>query len=88
MALRNNISLADEDHEEKNNSCAIVYGSLPPTTKKEQARMFNEREGNIQFLAATDAVGMGLNFNIQRIIFYSVKKLDYEELRKTGRVQK
>jgi hypothetical protein len=46
--------------------------------------MFNEREGNIKFLAATDAVGMGLNFNIQRIIFYSIKKLDYAEMRKTG----
>ena len=46
--------------------------------------MFNEREGNIQFLAATDAVGMGLNFNIQRIIFYTTKKIDYELKSRTG----
>jgi ATP-dependent RNA helicase SUPV3L1/SUV3 len=36
--------------------------------------MFNNRIGNIKFLVATDAVGMGLNLNIQRVIFSTVEK--------------
>jgi len=43
-------------------------------TKKEQARLFNERVGQVKFLVATDAVGMGLNFNIQRVIFFTISK--------------
>ena len=36
--------------------------------------MFNNRLGNIKFLVATDAVGMGLNLNIQRVVFSTVEK--------------
>ena len=36
MAKRNNIELSGEgDEDDSNNSCAIVYGNLPPNTKKE-----------------------------------------------------
>ncbi len=52
-------SLGDET-----NHCAVIYGALPPDTKKTQAYMFNNRLANIKFLVATDAVGMGLNLNI------------------------
>ena len=65
---------APPDSQEEVNHCAIVYGSLPPVTKKEQARLFNERIGQVKFLVATDAVGMGLNFNIQRIVFFTISK--------------
>jgi ATP-dependent RNA helicase SUPV3L1/SUV3 len=50
--------------EDDTNHCAVIYGALPPDTKKTQAYMFNNRLGNIKFLVATDAVGMGLNLNI------------------------
>lgn len=36
--------------------------------------MFNNRLGNIKFLVATDAIGMGLNLNIQRVIFSTIEK--------------
>jgi ATP-dependent RNA helicase SUPV3L1/SUV3 len=36
--------------------------------------MFNNRLGNVKFLIATDAIGMGLNLNIQRVIFSSLEK--------------
>lgn len=39
--------------------CAVVYGALPPETRAEQAREFNE--GKAEVLVASDAVGMGLN---------------------------
>lgn len=41
--------------------CAVVYGALPPETRAEQARDFNEESGRAEILVASDAVGMGLN---------------------------
>lgn len=53
---------------------AVVYGALPPETRAEQARDFNE--GRAEVLVASDAVGMGLNLKINRIIFESLVKFD------------
>ncbi|KRX04274.1 P-loop containing nucleoside triphosphate hydrolase [Pseudocohnilembus persalinus] len=52
-------------------SCAILYGRLPPQVRKQQANLFNS--GQYKYLIATDVVGMGLNFNINRIIFTELK---------------
>jgi ATP-dependent RNA helicase SUPV3L1/SUV3 len=41
--------------------CAVVYGALPPETRADQARDFNDEEGRCEVLVASDAVGMGLN---------------------------
>jgi ATP-dependent RNA helicase SUPV3L1/SUV3 len=54
--------------------CAIVYGQLPPETRSLQARLFNDPNSGYDILVATDAIGMGLNLNIRRIIFHSVLK--------------
>lgn len=40
---------------------AVVYGSLPPETKTQQAKLFNEPDNEFDFLVASDAIGMGLN---------------------------
>lgn len=47
---------------------------MPPETKKTQAKAFNEREGSTKFLISTDAIGMGLNLNIGRVIFSNIHK--------------
>ena len=39
---------------------AMVYGALPPETRREQARLFNDPESEHTVLVATDAVGMGM----------------------------
>lgn len=52
--------------------CAVIYGQLPPETRSQQARLFNE--GAADILVASDAIGMGLNLNIRRTIFHSVVK--------------
>jgi ATP-dependent RNA helicase SUPV3L1/SUV3 len=52
--------------------CSTIYGGLPPETRSEQARMFNEERTDI--LVASDAIGMGLNLNIGRIIFHTTVK--------------
>lgn len=56
------------------NFCSVIYGALPPETKQQQAQQFNNREGNVKFLIATDAIGMGLNLNINRVILTQTTK--------------
>jgi ATP-dependent RNA helicase SUPV3L1/SUV3 len=52
-----------------NLKACVVYGGLPPETRKSQAIMFNEDNSGYDVLVASDAVGLGLNLNIKRIIF-------------------
>lgn len=54
--------------------CAIVYGSLPPETRAQQAALFNDPDNDYDYLVASDAIGMGLNLSVRRIIFHSVMK--------------
>lgn len=44
--------------------CAIVYGSLPPETRAQQAKLFNDPDNDYDFLVASDAIGMGLNLYV------------------------
>ena len=53
---------------------AIVYGSLPPETRAQQAALFNDPDNDYDYLVASDAIGMGLNLSIKRIIFESIWK--------------
>ena len=62
-------------------ACGVVYGSLPPETRREQARLFNDPDEAEEVLVASDAVGMGLNLNISRVIFASLSKYDGTEVR-------
>lgn len=56
--------------------CAIVYGSLPPETRAQQAALFNDPDNDYDFLVASDAIGMGLNLEIKRVIFETAFKFD------------
>lgn len=46
-----------------------------------QATMFNDENNDFDVLVASDAIGMGLNLNISRIIFSTVRKFDGTEIR-------
>uniref|UniRef100_A0AC35UBG9 RNA helicase n=1 Tax=Rhabditophanes sp. KR3021 TaxID=114890 RepID=A0AC35UBG9_9BILA len=59
---------------------AVIYGSLPPAVKLAQSAKFNDPEDPVKVLVATDAIGMGLNLNIQRVIFDSLVKPPNNEL--------
>lgn len=61
--------------------CAIVYGALPPETRAQQAALFNDPNNDYDFLAASDAIGMGLNLEIRRVVFESVTKHDGVKVR-------
>lgn len=44
---------------------AVIYGSLPPETRAQQARLFNDPNSGYDILVASDAVGMGLNLFVE-----------------------
>ncbi|KAG6819713.1 hypothetical protein H0H93_009329 [Arthromyces matolae] len=56
--------------------CAIVYGRLPPEIRSEQAALFNDPDSGYDVLIGSDAIGMGLNLKIRRVIFETTKKYD------------
>ena len=66
---------------------SIVYGRLSPEVRREQARKFDEGETDI--MVATDAIAMGMNLPIKRIVFSAISKffdgkeypLTYSELK-------
>ncbi|ORY65297.1 P-loop containing nucleoside triphosphate hydrolase protein [Pseudomassariella vexata] len=64
-----------------NRRCAIVYGSLPPETRTQQAALFNDPDNDYDFIVASDAIGMGLNLDIKRVIFEATSKRDQSSFR-------
>jgi ATP-dependent RNA helicase SUPV3L1/SUV3 len=58
---------------------AIIYGALPYSTRRKQVEGF--LEGRMQYVVSTDAIGMGLNLPIRRIIFMETEKFDGTERR-------
>lgn len=52
----------------------IIYGALPPEIRLEEAQRFNS--GKYDILVASDAVGMGLNLKIRRIVFSTTQKFN------------
>ncbi|KAF3052556.1 RNA helicase [Didymella keratinophila] len=69
-------ALRREIEKQTGKKCAIVYGSLPPETRAMQARLFNDPNNDYDYLVASDAIGMGLNLAIKRVIFESTMKSD------------
>ncbi|KAK9493063.1 P-loop containing nucleoside triphosphate hydrolase protein [Lipomyces doorenjongii] len=61
---------------ETQHKCAIIYGGLPPETRARQAQLFNDPNSGFDVLIASDAIGMGLNLSIKRIVFESATKFD------------
>ncbi|WP_409254129.1 DEAD/DEAH box helicase [Bacillus sp. SCS-153A] len=55
-------------------SVSMIYGSMPPETRKKQMQRFIK--GETRVIVATDAIGMGLNLPIRRIVFLENDKFD------------
>lgn len=53
---------------------SIIYGNLPYDVRQEQARLF--AEGSTDVVVCTDAIGMGINLPIKRIVFLEMIKFD------------
>ncbi len=59
---------------------AIVMGSLSPKTRNAQVELY--QSGDVDFLVATDAIGMGINMDLDFVYFSNVKKFDGKKLRR------
>ena len=59
---------------------AIVMGSLSPKTRNAQVELY--QSGDVDFLVATDAIGMGINMDLDYVYFSSLKKFDGKKLRR------
>ena len=58
---------------------AVVMGALSPRTRNAQVDMY--QNGEVDFLVATDAIGMGLNLDIDHVAFSSLTKFDGRRMR-------
>lgn len=65
--------------ERRGHEVAVIYGGLPPGTKLAQAYKFNDPKHPCKILVATDAIGMGINLSIRRVIFHSLIKPNINE---------
>ncbi|MDE6589000.1 MAG: RNA helicase, partial [Oscillospiraceae bacterium] len=68
-----------EDLRQSGKEPAIIYGALPYSTRRKQMEGF--LEGRMEYIVSTDAIGMGLNLPIRRIIFMETEKFDGVERR-------
>ncbi len=59
---------------------AIVMGSLSPKTRNAQVELY--QSGDVDFLVATDAIGMGINMDLEHVYFSNLKKFDGKKLRR------
>ncbi len=59
---------------------AIVMGSLSPKTRNAQVNLY--QSGDVDYLVATDAIGMGINMDLDNVYFSSLKKFDGKKLRR------
>ncbi|NEY89416.1 helicase-related protein [Tabrizicola oligotrophica] len=59
--------------------CAVVMGALSPRTRNAQVALY--QNGDVDYLVATDAIGMGLNLDIRHIAFSATAKFDGHRMR-------
>ena len=59
---------------------AIVMGSLSPKTRNSQVELY--QSGDVDYLVATDAIGMGINMDLEHVYFSNLKKFDGKKLRR------
>jgi ATP-dependent RNA helicase SUPV3L1/SUV3 len=59
--------------------CAVVMGALSPRTRNAQVALY--QNGDVDYLVATDAIGMGLNLDIHHVAFAATAKFDGRRIR-------
>jgi len=59
--------------------CAVVMGALSPRTRNAQVALY--QNGDVDYLVATDAIGMGLNLDIKHAAFSATAKFDGRRMR-------
>ena len=76
---RREIFMLREQLMARGRTVAVIYGNLGPEVRRAESRRF--REGGAPVLVATDAIGMGLNLPIRRVVFSALVKWDGKQER-------
>ena len=63
-----------EQIRRRRGGCAVVMGRLSPRTRNAQVALYQDKE--VDFLVATDAIGMGLNMDVDHVAFAGLSKFD------------
>lgn len=79
LALKGEISRIENPATGKPFRVAMIYGTLGPEVRRSEAARFSS--GDAEILVATDAIGMGLNLPIDRVLFSSMTKYDGTSVR-------
>lgn len=71
---RNKVLQTAAKLEKDGHNVSVIYGSMPPETRQKQIHRFIE--GQSKVIVATDAIGMGLNLPVRRVVFLENEKFD------------
>ncbi|KEO60974.1 helicase-related protein [Thioclava indica] len=78
FSVENTYAMAELIRRQKG-GCAVVMGALSPRTRNAQVEMY--QNGDVDYLVATDAIGMGLNLDIDHVAFSATAKFDGRRMR-------
>ena len=73
---RRDVLMLRDQIAEAGHPVSVIYGALPPEVRRREAERF--ASGDSHILVATDAIGMGLNLPIRRVLFSTLEKFDGE----------
>ena len=76
---RKSVHTVAAELSKKGIKCSLIYGALPYDVRHEEVRKFTA--GETKVVVATDAIGMGLNLPIRRIVFLETDKFDGYDVR-------
>ncbi len=71
---RREVLMLRDQVAENGKTVSVIYGALPPEVRRREAERF--ASGQTEVLVATDAIGMGLNLPIRRVLFSTLVKFD------------
>ncbi|MBL8350915.1 MAG: helicase [Burkholderiaceae bacterium] len=71
---RREVLMLRDQVAENGKTVSVIYGALPPEVRRREAERF--ATGETEVLVATDAIGMGLNLPIRRVLFSTMTKFD------------
>jgi ATP-dependent RNA helicase SUPV3L1/SUV3 len=74
---RREVLMLRDQIAESGHPVSVIYGALPPEVRRREAERF--ANGASHILVATDAIGMGLNLPIRRVLFSTMTKFDGQE---------
>lgn len=70
----NEVYAMAEQMRRQHGGCAVVLGALSPRARNAQVAMY--QSGEVDFMVATDAIGMGLNIDLDHVAFARLSKFD------------